>query len=89
MTTPDSPTIAELVAQNAALLKYADVMREIALNSSYRRLRASEQMMYLLGLIDEYGVPIDLELFYNLGSDEPDEPPPERPQRRADIGVIN
>jgi hypothetical protein len=88
MTDTDSH-IAELEARNAALIRYAVKMKELALCSSYRRLRASEQIMYLLRLVDKHKVPIDLERFYSLGSHEPepDEPPP--PIRRADIRLIN
>lgn len=77
MTDPDS-RIAELEKSNM-------VLTEAALRSTALTLRLFDQLAYLAGLLDSYGIPVDQEMFSEEleMSDEP------APQRRADIAVIN
>jgi hypothetical protein len=77
MTDPDS-RIAELEKSNMALT-------EAALRSTAMSLRLFDQLTYLVGLLDSYGIPVDHEMF-SEELEMPDEP---APQRRADIALIN
>jgi hypothetical protein len=85
MTDPET-RIAELEAHNAALAGCVEKMNLLVLEATDRALKEATKGLYLLGLCLRYRVPIDPVRFHGLANDEPESP---KPERRAEIQLIN